>query len=92
MSLLEDNLAKLVFDTPLWLADNDRLVLRDISARNTLAGARVVMLNPPRRGKRKPEYLQWLASLAGAQNDSEALSVHLQRGAVNLPDFTRRGS
>ncbi|WP_436834911.1 hypothetical protein, partial [Shigella flexneri] len=43
--MLEDNLAELVFDTPLWLADNDRLVLRDISARNTLAGARVVMLN-----------------------------------------------
>lgn len=44
VSLLEDNLAELVFDTPLWLADNDRLVLRDISARNTLAGARVLML------------------------------------------------
>ncbi|GHM29567.1 selenocysteine-specific elongation factor [Escherichia coli] len=44
VSLLEDNLAELVFDTPLWLADNDRPVLRDISARNTLAGARVVML------------------------------------------------
>jgi selenocysteine-specific elongation factor len=28
-------------------------VLRDISARVTLAGARVVTLNPPRRGKRK---------------------------------------
>lgn len=38
VSLLEDNLAELVFDTPLWLADNDRIVLRDISARNTLAG------------------------------------------------------
>ncbi|MGQ7790208.1 hypothetical protein ACULNC_18690 [Shigella flexneri] len=24
---------------------------------------------------------------ARAQNDSEALAVHLQRGAVNLPDF-----
>uniref|UniRef100_A0A914YQW5 Selenocysteine-specific elongation factor n=1 Tax=Panagrolaimus superbus TaxID=310955 RepID=A0A914YQW5_9BILA len=87
VSLLEDNLAELVFDTPLWLVDNDRLVLRDISARNTLAGARVVMLNPPRRGKRKPEYLQWLASLARAQSDADALSVHLERGAVNLADF-----
>lgn len=89
VSLLEDNLAELVFDTPLWLADNDRIVLRDISARNTLAGARVVMLNPPRRGKRKPEYLQWLASLARAQSDADALSVHLERGAVNLADFAR---
>jgi selenocysteine-specific elongation factor len=38
VSLLENDLAELVFDSPLWLADNDRLVLRDISARETLAG------------------------------------------------------
>ncbi|NDO82404.1 selenocysteinyl-tRNA-specific translation elongation factor SelB [Citrobacter sp. NCU1] len=87
VSLLEGTLAELVFDTPLWLADNDRLVLRDISARATLAGARIVMLNPPRRGKRKPDYLQWLSALENAQDDSAALAIHLERGAVNLPDF-----
>lgn len=87
VSLLDNNLAELVFDTPLLLADNDRLVLRDISARATLAGARVVALNPPRRGKRKPDYLQWLASLAETTDDGAALAVHLQRGAVNLPAF-----
>ncbi|MCG7782995.1 selenocysteine-specific translation elongation factor [Lelliottia amnigena] len=87
VSLLENDLAELVFDTPLCLADNDRLVLRDISARTTLAGARVVTLNPPRRGKRKAEYLQWLTALALTENDSAALSVHLERGAVNLADF-----
>ncbi|MCX9072554.1 selenocysteine-specific translation elongation factor [Citrobacter portucalensis] len=87
ISLLEGTLAELVFDTPLWLADNDRLVLRDISARTTLAGARVVTLNPPRRGKRKPEYLQWLSALENAQTDGDALALHLTRGAVNIPDF-----
>lgn len=87
VSLLENDLAELVLDTPLWLADNDRLVLRDISARVTLAGARVVTLNPPRRGKRKPDYLQWLAALAKAEDDQAALAVHLERGAVNLADF-----
>ncbi|MCE9967311.1 selenocysteine-specific translation elongation factor [Lelliottia amnigena] len=87
VSLLENDLAELVFDTPLCLADNDRLVLRDISARTTLAGARVVTLNPPRRGKRKAEYLQWLTALALTETDSAALSVHLERGAVNLADF-----
>lgn len=87
VSLLENDLAELVLDTPLWLADNDRLVLRDISARTTLAGARVVTLNPPRRGKRKPEYLQWLAQLSRAIDDSAALLAHLERGAVNLVDF-----
>jgi selenocysteine-specific elongation factor len=87
VSLLENNLAELVFDAPLWLADNDRLVLRDISARETLAGARVVTLNPPRRGKRKPEYLQWLATLAQATDDNAALLAHLERGALDLADF-----
>ncbi|HBU6536647.1 TPA: selenocysteine-specific translation elongation factor [Citrobacter freundii] len=87
ISLLEGTLAELVFDTPLWLADNDRLVLRDISARTTLAGARAVTLNPPRRGKRKPEYLQWLSALENAQSDGDALALHLTRGAVNIPDF-----
>ena len=89
VSLLENDLAELVFDSPLWLADNDRLVLRDISARETLAGARVVALNSPRRGKRKPEYLQWLAALAQAPDDNAALRVHLDRGAVNTGDFAR---
>ncbi len=87
VSLLEEALAELVFDAPLWLADNDRLVLRDISARVTLAGARVVTLNPPRRGKRKPEYLHWLATLAPAADDRAALLAHLERGAVNLDAF-----
>ncbi|MFH0472575.1 selenocysteine-specific translation elongation factor [Kluyvera ascorbata] len=87
VSLLEDNLAELVLDAPLWLADNDLLVLRDISAKVTLAGARVVTLNSPRRGKRKPEYLAWVAALALAKEDAQALAVHLTRDAVNLRDF-----
>ncbi|QIT26564.1 selenocysteine-specific translation elongation factor [Raoultella terrigena] len=87
VSLLEGKLAELVLDSPLWLADNDRLVLRDISARSTLAGARVVTLNPPRRGKRKPEYLQWLHTLASVDDDALALEVHLQRDAVRLGEF-----
>jgi selenocysteine-specific elongation factor len=87
VSLLEDGLAELVLDTPLWLADNDRLVLRDISARTTLAGARVVTLNSPRRGKRKADYLAWIADLARAEDDAQALSAHLSRGAVDLNAF-----
>ncbi|MDA8488642.1 selenocysteine-specific translation elongation factor [Kluyvera sp. Awk 3] len=87
VSLLENNLAELLLDTPLWLADNDRLVLRDISAKITLAGARVVTLNSPRRGKRKPEYLAWIAALALAKTDAQALAVHLSRDAVKLRDF-----
>lgn len=88
VSLLEGNLAELVLDVPLWLADNDRLVLRDISARTTLAGARAVLLNAPRRGKRQPAFLAWLAELAKATDDQQALEAHLARGAVLLNEFS----
>ncbi len=87
ISLLEDDLAELVLDTPLWLADNDRLVLRDISARVTLAGARAILLHAPRRGKRQPAFLAWLQQLKQAENDQQALDIHLQRSAVTLNDF-----
>ncbi|MCE0813205.1 selenocysteine-specific translation elongation factor [Buttiauxella sp. S04-F03] len=87
ISLLEDDLAELVLDTPLWLADNDRLVLRDISARVTLAGARAILLHAPRRGKRQPAFLAWLQQLKHAENDPQALDIHLQRSAVTLTDF-----
>jgi selenocysteine-specific elongation factor len=87
ISLLEDDLAELVLDTPLWLADNDRLVLRDISARVTLAGARAILLHAPRRGKRQPAFLAWLQQLKLTANDQQALDIHLQRSAVTLNDF-----
>lgn len=88
VSLLEGNLAELVLDTPLLLADNDRLVLRDISARQTLAGARVILLDAPRRGKRQPVFLTWLAALAAAGDDAAALALHMQRGAISRAAFS----
>lgn len=50
VSLLSDDnirplLAEITLDTPLWLAEEDRLILRDISAQRTLAGARVLNLS-----------------------------------------------
>lgn len=87
ISLLEGNLAELVLDVPLWLADNDRLVLRDIAARNTLAGARAILLHAPRRGKRQAPYLAWLHQLEQAQDDRQMLEALLQRGTVSLSAF-----
>lgn len=78
VSLLEENLAELVLDRPLWLADSDRLILRDISAQKTLAAARVVLLHSKRRGKRQPHYLQWLRQLASAADDRAAIAAYLQ--------------
>ncbi|WP_435955787.1 selenocysteine-specific translation elongation factor [Dryocola sp. BD626] len=87
ISLLEGDLAELVLDVPLWLADNDRLVLRDIAARTTLGGARALRLHAPRRGKRQPAFLEWLHRLKHAEGDRQALDVLLQRGAVSLSAF-----
>ncbi|MGV7091289.1 selenocysteine-specific translation elongation factor [Siccibacter turicensis] len=87
VSLLSDNLAELVFDTPLWVAENDRLILRDISARTTLAGGRVILVDSPRRGKRKPAFLAWLSQLAAATTDAQTLALHLAQGAVRLTAF-----
>ncbi|MBD1228408.1 selenocysteine-specific translation elongation factor [Xenorhabdus griffiniae] len=80
-------LAELTLDRPLWLVENDRLVLRDISARKTLAGARVVSLNSPRRGKRQPEFLHWLSQLARTSSHLENLTLYLTRGALLLSHF-----
>lgn len=88
VSLLNDELAELVLDAPLLLADNDRLVLRDISARQTLAGARVVLLDPPRRGKRQAPFLAWLAALSSARDDARSLALYLQRGAISRAAFS----
>ncbi len=80
-------LAELVLDSPLWLVENDRLILRDISARRTLAGARVINLNSPRRGKRQPEFLHWLTQLARASDHAANLMLYLSRGALSLNHF-----
>ncbi|MBD2801010.1 selenocysteine-specific translation elongation factor [Xenorhabdus sp. M] len=80
-------LAELVLDRPLWLVENDRLILRDINARKTLAGARVISLHSPRRGKRQPEFIVWLSRLARAVSHTENLSLHLLRGALLISDF-----
>ncbi|MBK4715033.1 MULTISPECIES: selenocysteine-specific translation elongation factor [Tenebrionibacter/Tenebrionicola group] len=87
VSLLENDLAELALDTPLWLADDDRLVLRDISARQTLAGARVLLLDPPRRGKRRRPFLDWVSELRQAGEDEQAFNAWLRRGAVSLTAF-----
>ncbi|CAI2511767.1 selenocysteine-specific translation elongation factor [Serratia liquefaciens] len=87
VSLLSDGLAELILDRPLWLAENDRLVLRDIGARQTLGCARVLSLTTPKRGKRQPEYLAWLAALAQADDDCQVLALHLPKGALDLAAF-----
>lgn len=81
-------LAELDLDTPLHLAERDRLLVRDGTARHTLAGASVLELTPPQRGKRRPARLTHLRTIAQAADDESALMA-LQAGqqALALTDF-----
>lgn len=81
-------LAELLLDSPLWLAENDRLILRDIAAKKTLGGARVIHLAVPKRGKRQPAFLAWLTELAQATSDREVLDLHLSQGPVSIRKFS----
>ncbi|MDN0082323.1 selenocysteine-specific translation elongation factor [Crenobacter sp. SG2305] len=67
-------LAELTLDGALYLAEGDRLILRDADARHTLAGARVVELAPPLRHKRFGQRLACLHERADAlDNDDRQL-------------------
>lgn len=80
-------LAELRLDRPLWLAEDDRLILRDISARQTLGAARVLSLSVPGRGKRQPTFLAMLTALAHAQSDAEVFTLRLQQGPLSVRHF-----
>ncbi len=77
IALLEDSaiapggsgLAQLRLDGPLVPAWNDRLLLRDISARRTIGGARVLDAAGPARGRARPERLARLRAVD--RNDHE---------------------
>lgn len=71
VALLEDSaiapggggLAQLRLDGPLVPAWNDRLLLRDISTRRTIGGARVLDAAGPARGRARPERLARLRAV-----------------------------
>lgn len=87
LTVLSDQLGELVLSSPLWLADNDRLILRDSNAQYTLGGGRVLLLNSKKRGKRHPDYLAWLQQLTLATDDETNLRVHLRQQPADYSEF-----
>lgn len=63
-------LAQLVLDSPLQAVYGDRIVVRNHGASQTLGGASVLDVAPPRRGARKPDRLAWLRRLSKVLPDS----------------------
>ena len=75
-------LAEIMLDSPLFLAFDDRLILRSGDAKSLIAGARVLEINSPKRHKRTEARLTFLGHLAMAQNASQRLALSLQHSAV----------
>jgi selenocysteine-specific elongation factor len=67
-------LAEILLDRSTLAVRGDRFVLRDASARHSIAGGRVLDCFPPSRHKRSPARLALLAAL---QNDDPATSLRL---------------
>jgi selenocysteine-specific elongation factor len=80
-------LVQLVLARALGAVHGDRVVVRDQSARRTLAGGRVIDVDPPRRGRAKPERLALLRAMEpadAAQALEERLALAQRSGAAGV--------
>ena len=76
-------LAQLRLDGPLVPAWNDRLLLRDISSRRTIGGARVLDAAGPARGRARPERLACLRAVDRDEHE-EALDALVDLAAAGF--------
>jgi len=85
----ESGLVQLVLDAAIGALRGDRLILRDQSARRTIAGGVVIDPFSPKRGRAKPERLAHLGAMALPDAD-QALATLLRHHAagVDLGPFT----
>lgn len=81
-------LARLICERSLTAAHGDRFVLRDQSARTTIAGGRVLDVLPPKRGRSKPARLQQLSAL-NTETAAEALTnlLEINPYGINIDQF-----
>jgi len=81
-------IVQLVLDEPVSALHGDRLILRDQSARRTMAGGTVIDPFAPTRGRSKPERLAALAAM-DSSDPFKAMSLLLkaQPNGVDLAQF-----
>ncbi|MBP7001764.1 selenocysteine-specific translation elongation factor [Amaricoccus sp.] len=79
---------QLVLERPVAVAVHDRFILRDVSARRTLGGGRLLDLRPPARHRRAPERLALLAA-AAEPDPARALAALLALAPVEIAAFVR---
>ena len=76
-------LVQLVLDSAIGALRGDRLILRDQSARRTMAGGEVIDPFSPKRGRAKPERLAHLAGMA-LPSAAQALAALLTSHAAGV--------
>jgi selenocysteine-specific elongation factor len=79
-------LAQIALDHPIAANVGDRFILRDISARRTIGGGRVVDLRAPLRRRAAPERLAALRAMA-LSDPARALAELAGHAPVDLDDF-----
>ena len=79
----DSGLAQLVLDREIGAVHGDRLVLRDQTARRTIAGGHVIDSFPPARGRARPQRLAQLKAMRDA-SAKEALAALLQGAPSGL--------
>ena len=84
----EAGLVQLALEAPVAAVRGDRFILRDASARRTLAGGEVIDVYPPARGRARPQRLAWLNAMA-LDDDTQALQAlaELSAKGVDLARF-----
>ena len=71
----KDGLAQLVLDHALAACHGDAVILRDQSARRTVAGGRVIDVFAPPRGRARPARLAYVHAMAHADADAALAGV-----------------
>lgn len=82
-------LVQIVCDHPVGAVFGDQFIIRDQSARYTLGGGRVIDIFPPKRGRARPERIDFLrqANQTDVQAGLEGLLSLCNRG-VDLTQFS----
>ena len=84
----ESGLVQIVSERPITTHARDRLILRDQSARRTIAGGRIVDPYGPERGRARPPRLAILAAMAKNETSAAlAALLPLSPGGVDLSRF-----
>ena len=83
-------LAQIVLDRPIGAMRGDRFILRDQSARRTIAGGTVVDPFSPARGRARPRRIAWLRAMS-RKTSNEALGQLLDQlpEGLDLDRFTK---